>query len=142
MTKSIDKFITCFLTGGFLTVIELLFGHMDYSMVFLFIAMAADFATGILVGFSEKKLSSRICVNGLFRKFMILIYVMLGHHLDVLLNVDYVRIGVCYMYAASEVMSILENGAKLGVPIPEPIRKALELLNPKKEETEAQDDSK
>lgn len=136
MTKSFDKFMTCLTTGGILTLIELLFGKVDYSMVFLFIAMATDFLTGVMVGFNQKTLSSKICINGLMRKCMVLIYVMLGHHLDVLLHVDYVRMGVCYMYATGEVLSIFENGVKLGVPIPEPIKKALKLLNNDDEDEE------
>lgn len=136
MTKNLDKFMMCLTTGGILTMIELVFGRIDYSMIFLFIAMCTDFLTGVMVGFNEKKLSSKVCINGLFRKLMILIYVMLGHHLDILLHVEYVRIGVCYMYATGEVLSIFENGVKLGVPVPEPIRKALELLNHKEDKGE------
>lgn len=138
MTKSFDKFMMCLTTGGILTVIELIFGRIDYSMIFLFIAMSTDFLTGVMVGFNERKLSSRVCTTGLFRKLMILIYVMLGHHLDMLLHLDYIRVGVCYMYATGEVLSIFENGIKLGVPIPEPIKKALDMLNDSKNEGEVE----
>lgn len=134
--KSVDKVVTCITTGGILTMIELIFGSVDYSLIFLAIAICTDFVTGVLVGFSKKELSSQVCFDGLLRKLMILVYVMLGHHLDMLLHVDYVRIGVCYMYATSEVLSIFENGVRLGVPIPEPIQKALELLNGDKEGVE------
>lgn len=133
MTKSVDKLITCATAGGILTVVELIFGRIDYSMIFLFIVMCADFLTGVMTGYKSKTLSSKICTDGLFRKFMILIYVMIGHHLDVLLHVEYIRMGVCYMYATGEVLSIFENGVKLGVPIPEPIKKALDILNNKGE---------
>ena len=60
---------------------------------------------------------------------MVLIYVMLAHHLDILLGVDYVKVGVCYMYAIGEVLSIIENGVVLGLPVPTPIKKALEMIN-------------
>lgn len=132
MYKNIEKFLMCLTTGGLLTMIELVFGSIDYSLIFLFIAMCSDFMTGVMVGVRTKSLSSEVCFGGLLKKLMILVYVILGHHLDVLLHVDYVRIGVCYMYATSEVISIFENGVKLGVPIPEPIRKALELINDSK----------
>ena len=63
------------------------------------------------------------------KKLMIFVYVMIAHHLDVLLSVNYVRIGVCYMYAVGEVLSIIENGVTLGLPVPEPIKKALEMID-------------
>lgn len=129
--KSLDRITACITAGGILTLIECVFGKVDYSMIFLFIVMVTDFATGTVCGWMERKLSSRVCVNGLFRKLMILAYVMLGHHLDVLLHLDYIRVGVCYMYSISECISIFENGVKLGVPIPEPIKKALDMLNKK-----------
>ena len=96
--------------------------------------MITDFITGLMTGFREKNLSSEVCINGLMRKFMIIIYVMLGHHLDVLLHLDYIRTAICYMYATGEVLSIIENGVQLGVPIPEPIKKALDIINKKGEE--------
>lgn len=133
MTKNIDRFVTCITTGGILTVIELIFGRIDYSMIFLCIAICTDFLTGMMVGFNQKELSSKVCISGLFKKLMIMIYVMLGHHIDILLNIDYVRVGVCYMYATGEILSIFENGVKLGVPIPEPIKKALDLINNREE---------
>lgn len=134
MTKVIKKIMTCVTAGSILTMLELVFGKMDYSITFLFICMGTDFITGVWCGCVNKELNSRTCVNGLFRKLMILVYVMLAHHMDVLLDKDYIRVGVCYMYMVSEMISIFENGVKLGVPVPEPIRKALELLNNKKEQ--------
>lgn len=132
--KNFDRFMTCLAGGGILTMINFIFGEIDYSLTMLLIAMITDFATGLLCGANEHSISSRIAINGLFRKLMILIYVMLAHHLDVLLDVNYIRTAVCYMYIVSEIISIIENGAKLGVPIPEPIKKALELMNNHKED--------
>jgi len=62
---------------------------------------------------------------------MIIVYVMLAHHFDVLLSINYIRMGVCYMYIVSETISIFENGVKLGVEIPGPIKNALEILQKK-----------
>ena len=129
MTRTIDKFFTCTLSGCALTIINLAFGKVDYSLIFLCLCMVTDFATGLMCGALEHKLSSSTCIKGLMKKFMILIYVMLAHHLDVLLGVDYVKVGVCYMYAIGEVLSIIENGVILGLPVPTPIKKALEMIN-------------
>ena len=129
MTKGIDNFMVCMGSGYLLTVLNLVFGSIDYSLIFLCICMVTDFATGLMCGAYQHKLSSQVCIKGLMKKLMILIYVMIAHHIDVLLGVNYVRIGVCYMYATGEVLSIIENGVVLGLPIPTPIKKALEMLH-------------
>lgn len=129
MTKNFDGFMVCLLTGSGLTVLQDLFGKFDKSLGFLCLVMVLDFITGLLCGWFEKELSSEVCTKGLFKKLFIFVYVIIGNYLDRLLGTDYIRIGICYMYATGEVLSIIENGVRLGVPIPTPIKKALEILN-------------
>jgi toxin secretion/phage lysis holin len=115
--------------GGVMTIINLVFGKIDYSFTFLMMVMVIDYLTGLACGWSDKSLSSDKATKGLFKKMFVLIYVIIAHHLDIMLKVDFCRIGICYMYAAGEVLSIIENGTKLGVPVPEPIKKALSIMN-------------
>ena len=129
MTRTIDKLLVCVSTGTILTVIESLCGAIDKSLSFLCLVMITDFITGLLCGAEEHNLSSDICIQGLFKKLFILVYVIIGHWLDVLIDVNYIRTAICYMYATGEVLSIIENGVRLGVPIPEPIKKALSVIN-------------
>lgn len=136
LTKTIDKFCFCVTGGTFFTVVNVIFGKMDYSLIVLLIAMGIDFITGILCGMQTSTLSSKRCSEGLFKKLMILLYVILAHHFDVLLHLDYVRISICYMYIVSETISIIENGVKLGAPVPKPIEKILEILNNDSEDME------
>ena len=121
--------VFCGLSGIFFTIATFLFGAVDYSFIFLCICMVTDFLTGLMCGAYHKNLSSDVCIKGLMKKLLILVYVMIGHQVDVLLGVDYVRVGVCYMYAVGEVLSIIENGVTLGVPVPEVIVKALDMIN-------------
>ncbi len=140
LTRTMDKWLACFTTGGVLAAITVIIGKVDYSIILLFIAMFADLFTGILCSISARELSSRRCFSGCCRKLMIVVYVILAHHLDVLLILygviqhDFVRTGVCFMYITSEIISIIENGSKLGVAVPKPIQSALEILNNKDEE--------
>ena len=129
MTRTLDRFMTCVGLGGLATVFNLTIGKMDYSLAFLMLVMVIDYLTGLMCGWLDKSLSSEKAIRGLFKKLFIFVYVIIGHHMDMMLHVDYVRIGICYMYAAGEVLSIIENGTKLGVPVPEPLKKALEIMN-------------
>jgi len=116
-----------------MTFINLVFGKIDYSFGFLMLVMLLDYITGLMCGWLDKSISSDKATRGLFKKLFVFIYVIIAHHLDVMLDKDYVRVMVCYAYAVGEVISIIENGTKLGVPVPEPIKKALELLNTKED---------
>lgn len=129
MFRTWDKFFVCASASASLTFVTMIMGEIDYSLIFLFICMITDFITGLLCGFYNKNLSSNIAIKGLMKKLFILVYVMLGYHLDVLLGVNYIRGAICYLYASGEVLSIIENGTTIGLPIPEPIKKALDLLN-------------
>lgn len=129
MTKTIQKFSTCVGVGGMLTIIEHLFGTFDCSLEFLLIVIVLDYITGLMCGWYNHDLESNKATRGLFKKMFIFIYIIIAHRLDVMLKVDYIRIGVCYMYAVGEVLSIMENGTKLGLPVPTPIQKALKILN-------------
>ena len=129
MTKTIERFLACVEIGGVMTFINLVFGKIDYSFTFLMMVMIIDYLTGLACGWADKSLSSNKATKGLFKKMFVLIYVIIAHHLDIMLKVDFCRIGICYMYAAGEVLSIIENGTKLGVPVPEPIKKALKIMN-------------
>ena len=126
MTKSFDEFVTCLLSGTLLTCI---FGELNKALILLFVVMVLDFITGLMCGAYNHNVSSDICIKGLMKKFMILAYVIVAHVLDYALNVDYIKTGVCYMYATGEIISIIENGVVLGLPIPTPIKKALEMIN-------------
>lgn len=129
MFKSFDKVFLCASSGVIVTMIERVVGHPDKSLTFLLMVMIIDFITGLCCGATEHELSSNICIKGLFKKFFILVYVIIGYQLDIVLDVTYIRPSVCFMYATGEVISIIENGVRLGVPVPEPIEKALQLLN-------------
>lgn len=129
MFKNFDRLMLCATNSVCLTFVTVLVGKIDYALIFLLIGMITDFITGMLCGFYNKNLSSNTAIKGLMKKLFILVYVMLAHHLDVLLNTQYIRTAVCYLYATGEVLSIIENGSTLGLPVPDPIKKALEILN-------------
>ena len=111
--------------------------------------MTLDYVTGLMTGMmgvSSKteggKLSSRAAFDGLMRKIMIFLVVILSVLVD--LAVQYgagvtfnaVTGATCLWFIASEGVSVLENAAELGVPIPGILRKALELLQDSSEDAE------
>lgn len=73
-------------------------------------------------------LESRAGWKGLCRKAMTLFYVLVAAQLDSLIGIDYVRDAVCIGFIANEALSIVENAGLMGIPLPEEIKKAVDVL--------------
>lgn len=105
------------LIGGFDTLAKVLFG-----------LMLLDFATGLIVGYKMQNLNSKRAFKGLRKKLLILVILCgasLMHRL--VPNLGF-RTLVGIFYCATELLSIIENAAKAGVPISKKLKKALEQL--------------
>lgn len=104
-----------------------LFGAWDTPLAILVVLMVLDYITGITRGYLNKELSSDVGLKGIARKAMIFIVLIVAVMLDRLLNTGtwIFRTLTCYFYIANEGISLLENGATLGVPIPDKLKDAL-----------------
>ncbi|NGT35681.1 phage holin family protein [Clostridium perfringens] len=104
-----------------------LFGAWDTPLTILVVLMVLDYITGITRGYLNKKLSSNVGLKGIARKAMIFIVLIVAVMLDRLLNTGtwIFRTVTCYFYIANEGISLLENGAALGAPIPDKLKDAL-----------------
>lgn len=119
--------------GGLLTW---LFGGWEVGLQILISLMVLDYIMGIMCGYKGKNLSSKIGFNGLKRKFTILIILILAVLLDRLIGQEWIfRTLVIYFYVAMEGLSILENAARLDVPIPGRLKEALVQLQEKGDDT-------
>ena len=109
-----------------------LMGGWDAAMKVLTVCMALDYITGVLSAIKEKKLSSSVGFWGLLRKGVIFLVVMLAAQLDAALGQEAVcRTAAILFYIANEAVSMTENAAKLGVPVPVKILDVLEQLKSK-----------
>ncbi|MGV1068409.1 phage holin family protein [Clostridium perfringens] len=114
-----------------------LFGVWDIPLVVLVVFMMLDQLTGVIRGYVNKELSSDVGLKGIARKCVILIILIVAVMLDRLLNTGnwMFRTMVAYFYIANEGISLLENCASLGAPIPEKLKHALiQLKEGKKKE--------
>ena len=73
-------------------------------------------------------LESRAGWKGLCRKGMMLLIVLVAVRLDLLMGTDYLRDAVCIAFIANEALSIVENAGLMGVPLPEMLRNAIDIL--------------
>ncbi len=112
------------------TGITWLLGTWDTALVVLIVFMTLDYATGLLRAWINKEVSSDVGLKGIARKGLIFVVLIVAVMLDRLLNTGtwVFRTLVCYFYIANEGISLLENCAGLGLPIPEKIKDALAQL--------------
>jgi toxin secretion/phage lysis holin len=109
------------------TGITWLLGNWDTALVVLIIFMVLDYMTGLLRAYVNKEVSSDVGLKGIARKAVIFVVLIVAVMLDRLLNTSIwvFRTLICYFYIANEGISLLENCAGLGLPIPEKIKDAL-----------------
>lgn len=122
------------------------FGGWDTGLVTLLIFMAIDYMSGLVVAGvfhnSNKTktgaLESRAGWKGLCRKCMTLLFVLIAYRLDLALGVNYIRDAVIIGFMANELISIVENAGLMGLPLPEVINKAIDILTQKGDEQNGQ----
>ena len=114
--------------GGFLGYF---LGGINGLMIALIIFMALDYLTGVMAGITEKRLSSAVGYKGLMRKVCILMLVGVANVVDtqVIGSGSALRGAVICFYLSNEGLSLLENAARLGLPIPEKLKDALAQLH-------------
>lgn len=110
-------------------------GGCDGLLYTLLAFVVLDCATGIMCAIADHKLSSAIGFRGIFRKVLIFALVGVGHLLDVqvLGAVGVLRTAVIFFYLSNEGVSLIENAAHLGLPIPEKLKAVLEQLHDRAE---------
>jgi len=118
-----------------------LLGGWDAGLTTLVIFMAVDYFTGLIVAgiFHKSKktesgaLSSKAGIQGIAKKIMMLLMVLVAVRLDILTGTDYIRDAVIIALCGNELISIIENAGLMGVPIPKKLKDAIEVLSKKEE---------
>ena len=110
-------------------------GGFDGLLYALLAFIVLDYITGIMCAVVDHRLSSSVGAKGIFRKIIILALVGVGHLLDthVIGSGSILRTAVTFFYLSNEEISILENAAHLGLPIPSKLKAILEQLHDRSE---------
>ena len=106
-------------------------GGWDGLLYALIAFVAIDYVTGVMCAISNHTLSSEVGFKGICRKVLIFVLVGIGSILDahVIGSGSVLRTAVIFFYISNEGVSILENAARLGLPVPEKIKVVLEQLH-------------
>lgn len=106
-----------------------LVGGFDVALSCLLVAIVIDYISGLIKAYNTKTLSSSIGFRGILKKVGILLIVMLSVIVDrITIDNGGVRTLVIYYFVANEGLSIIENLAQAGLPVPKSLKNALKVI--------------
>ena len=107
-------------------------GGLLYALIAF---VAIDYITGVMCAISDKTLSSEVGFRGICRKVLIFLLVGIGHIVDaqVIGSGGVLRTAVIFFYLSNEGVSLIENAAHLGLPVPDKLKAVLEQLHDRAE---------
>ncbi|MFP1698757.1 phage holin family protein [Gardnerella vaginalis] len=108
-------------------------GGCDGFILALLLFVVTDYITGVMCAAIDKKLSSSVGFKGIFRKVLIFMLVGIANIIDfqVIKQGSVIRTAVIFFYLSNEGLSLIENAAHLGLPVPEKLKNVLEQLHDK-----------
>ena len=106
-------------------------GGMDGMMIALIVLMTLDYVTGVMCAIVDKKLSSAVGFKGICKKVLVLMLVGVANIVDVHVvgAGSALRSAVICFYLSNEGVSMLENAAHLGLPVPDKLKSILSQLH-------------
>ena len=113
-------------------------GGCDGLLYVLLAFVVIDYLTGIMCAINDHTLSSEVGFRGICRKVLIFLLVGIANILDVNIigSGSVLRTAVIFFYISNEGVSLMENAAHLGLPVPEKIKAVLEQLHDRAEDKE------
>ncbi|WP_421380767.1 phage holin family protein [Bacillus salacetis] len=127
-----NKFIIPFASIITSTVSNMANSGWSKLLTFLIIAMILDYLTGLIAAGINGKLSSKIGLKGIGKKVIIFSIVAAVHLIDTILgNQHIIRDSTIIFYLCNEILSIIENAGRAGLPIPPFLSSAVESLRNK-----------
>lgn len=109
-----------------------IFGEWSVLLQILLAFVIIDYVSGLLASGVEGKLSSKVGFKGIAKKIMIFCLVAVGHLVDKALgDGSMIQNAIVFFYLGNELLSILENAGRTGLPVPEQVKSAVDVLKGK-----------
>lgn len=117
-------------------LISYMVGGLGLAFTVLLGLMVIDYVTGLMVAIYKKNLSSKVGSRGFIRKLYVILLIGAVYLIEQVTfeQVGYIADGVAVAYCVMELVSIVENGGKLNVPLPKMLKDLILVLKPKSEQ--------
>ena len=117
-----------FILGGLMGIFTTIQNAVDGVFYALVACVVVDYITGVITAIANKKWNKDIGLRGIAKKLLIFIIVCLGIILDVkvLQRGSILQTSFSMFYISTELISIIENYDKMGLPIPKKLKEFIE----------------
>ena len=135
------KYLFNSMCGAIGTFCIYIFGGLDIALQCLLVVIALDYITGMIKGYKNAKLDSKVGILGIMKKIGILCLVALAVVIDKatansgIIQAGVLRSTVIYYLVANEGLSIIENLADIGILVPEFLKNRLNQMKKVEEKT-------
>jgi toxin secretion/phage lysis holin len=113
------------------SVMAYFFGGWSQMLMLFFFVIIMDYVTGVMAAIIEKNLSSAVGYKGIIKKFSMVLLVALAYQLDKFTGNDVIMTGTILFFIANELVSIVENYGRIGLPLPPQIKNIIKILREK-----------
>ena len=106
----------------------------DWSQIFwvLILLVVGDYLSGIAASVVEQNVSSKVGYVGIIKKLGIFLVIAMAHQLDLVFgDTNALRDAAIFFYMANELISVVENAGRIGLPLPPSITKVIAALKEK-----------
>jgi toxin secretion/phage lysis holin len=119
----------------FVTILGAIVGYLwgwSPLLSILLVFVVLDYVSGMMASATEGKLSSSIGFKSIPKKIMIFVLVAIAHLIDGAFGDNHMfRDAAIFFYLANELLSITENAGRLGLPVPNQLMQAVDILKGK-----------
>lgn len=107
-------------------------GGWTMSLQVLTALIVLDYLLGVIGGYIQGKLSSSVGFKGIAKKVAVFLFIAVAHFVDKAIgHGSMVQDAVTFFYIGNELLSIVENGGIIGIPVPNALKNAIEVLKAK-----------
>ncbi|PQQ47815.1 phage holin family protein [Bacillus thuringiensis] len=120
-----------------------LFGGWDVVLKVLVNLVVIDYITGVIAAGYNMELKSKKGFKGIAKKLMLFLLVGVANQLDTVLGSNSaIREATIFFFMGNELVSITENAGRMGVPLPQSLSNAVEILGGKSKHEKKEEDDK
>ncbi|MGN4668566.1 phage holin family protein [Bacillus cereus group sp. MYBK234-1] len=136
--ERMDVWIKIFVTtfGGFCGYF---FGGWDAVLQILVTMAIVDYITGVIAAGYNGQLKSKVGFKGIAKKVVLFLLVGVAAQLDAAIGSNSaIREATIFFFMGNELLSILENAGRMGIPLPQPLTSAVEILGGKSKQNKGE----